>query len=489
MNNLKSTLHFPRQIQLQTHSRCNLSCDTCPHSDQKRNKDKRLLNWKNFTKLIDECLSHEDFKEIILDLQNEPLLDNELVRRVRYIKTKSSRKIFVGMTTNGILLTKNIFLNLVDAGIDRIVVSLNAIDEKEYQLIVPHSYFGTIVNNLNDILSLESARSIIKVSFGITESNYQSLGKFIEHFEKQKLQYRFFSMNSRLGEIRKKWLVKKKDEKALCHVPLYSLAVLLDGNAIVCCQDWSKKFFLGNVIDMSVSEIWNSPFLTTVRNKFIKDSSLPHFPCSKCDSPYTIANKVGKNFFELDKTPARFFFDFSYRKSQVFDTRGFVLATDGNDYFLYNIYNKDKIIITETQAKAFEFLNSNEDEKNKLINLNHFFDNADINYIKNIVNQFDSMLSSPIKAIALPIPAEISLSEAWIPCEISEIKKNKIKIDLDRDIEKTTDQIEIKIYFIDNLVKLQGQVKIFDKKRHLFEIDDVFEKKITKALGLEGLLF
>ncbi|MCZ9956223.1 SPASM domain-containing protein [Brachyspira hyodysenteriae] len=66
--------------------------------------------------------------------------------------------------------------------------------------------------------------------------------------------------------------VKIKDEKRrvtykTCQ-PIRSLTISKDGDIILCCQDYFKKYVMGNVMEKSILDIWNS--YKDIREKLLK---------------------------------------------------------------------------------------------------------------------------------------------------------------------------------------------------------------------------
>ncbi|MBW5394985.1 SPASM domain-containing protein [Brachyspira hampsonii] len=59
-----------------------------------------------------------------------------------------------------------------------------------------------------------------------------------------------------------------------------SLVISKDGNIILCCQDYFKKYIMGNVMEKSILEIWNS--YNDLRVKLLRDNIVELPICKKC---------------------------------------------------------------------------------------------------------------------------------------------------------------------------------------------------------------
>lgn len=277
-------LSFPRHIQLQTHSRCNMACSMCPHPELRRNDDKERMPWARFVRLMEECHAHPEFREIVLDLQNEPMLDPELEERVRWIKQLSGGRTFVGITTNGLALERERAAALIDAGIDTIVVSLNAATARTFAQLVPRARFDRVSENVDAALALPGGPKTLLLSFGYSDTNLAELEPFLDTVRARGTRYRVFPFHDRTGTVRHSGFLDVPVEPT-CHLPLFSLAIHHDGDAILCCQDWTRQRVLGNVFETSVASVWRSEPFVAIRRAAALGEALPARPCGSCKAP------------------------------------------------------------------------------------------------------------------------------------------------------------------------------------------------------------
>ncbi len=352
------TLGFPRHIQLQTHRKCNMACASCPHPLLERNQDRSILSEINFERLMAEACSHIEFKELVLDLQNEPLIDRFLESRVSYIR-KLRPDLFIGITTNGLLLTPQRFKSLVDAGLNRIVFSLNALDGEVFTKLVPNVPYEKIVDNLRNILKVPNARKFIKISFGVCETNYQQAADFILDCEIRNIPYRYFALHDRISTVKNMEFLKFVPEKT-CHIPLYSMAIEQDGSVLICCQDWTSQKVMGNALNTSISAVWNHPEYQQIRYNLIHKEKLPEIPCKGCSGAYRFDDNLPFNWKEISRTGMRFFnseetgMECHIRENQALS--GIAITPHGKNFAIFSQKNGHFIKISEEAALAFERL-------------------------------------------------------------------------------------------------------------------------------------
>lgn len=151
---LEDSLGRPlRDLRISVTDRCNFRCDYCmprEHFDSKYEflpKDK-IISYEEIILVIKSALPL-GLKKIRIT-GGEPLIRKDISKLIKMIRDLDD-SIDIAMTTNGVLLKKNIDL-LKQSGLNRVTVSLDSIDEELFREITD-SNFG-----VNDVLDgIESA--------------------------------------------------------------------------------------------------------------------------------------------------------------------------------------------------------------------------------------------------------------------------------------------------------------------------------------------
>jgi len=171
-------------------SRCNMKCQMC---DVGRNY-KESMFYKNlvgsgdkgrgdfpierFESLMDEVKSFHPFISIT---STEPLLYEALPRAIAAAK---SRALAVNVTTNGLLLSLR-YLELLDAGLDRLTVSIDGPPNIHDRIRGVPGAFRKIHGGLLDLIEQKKRKSIVKPSITIntviTNLNSGSLKRLLEN--------------------------------------------------------------------------------------------------------------------------------------------------------------------------------------------------------------------------------------------------------------------------------------------------------------------
>ncbi len=164
----------PINITLLLTFKCNLNCISC-FFDKKENK--QVLTKKEIFKLIDQ-FKMWGIKQITLS-GGEPLVRNELLEIITYIKKKG---LWVGIITNGTLITKNISKKFSELGVNKVSVSIDGIG-KINDKIRGGNNFKRSIRGLN--LLLKENIPEIRINSVITSKNLENIEKIYDFAKKR----------------------------------------------------------------------------------------------------------------------------------------------------------------------------------------------------------------------------------------------------------------------------------------------------------------
>lgn len=162
------TGHCPSTVHICLTDRCNL---TCRHCDIWKNTPGNELDLEAWKKIIDE------FREWIGPFSlkfagGEPLVRRDIVELTRYCR---DNEITVGINTNGTLINKKMAVELLDAGINELNVSLDGIDPEIHDYI--RNKQGTFDRVMKAVKYFEGANSTFKLNLAtiVCEQNLDNL--------------------------------------------------------------------------------------------------------------------------------------------------------------------------------------------------------------------------------------------------------------------------------------------------------------------------
>ena len=131
----------PLCLYLEVTNRCNLLCETCPRTFEAL-EPPADMSMDLFTSIVDQAAG---LKRAVLHGVGEPMLVRDLPRMVRTLK---DRGVYVLFNTNGTLLRERRFVELIEAGLDELRVSLDAADAATYTMVRGKPFFERIVRDV-----------------------------------------------------------------------------------------------------------------------------------------------------------------------------------------------------------------------------------------------------------------------------------------------------------------------------------------------------
>ncbi len=164
----------PFFISLEPSAICNLACPQCPTGTGDVKRSKNFLDLNTFKSIVDEIAK----TTAILSMyhQGEPLMHKSFSAMVKYAR---NQKIYTLTSTNGQLLTEEVCGSLVEAGLDRIIISLDGTDQESYDKYRVGGDFEKVVSGIR--LLCEARRSLRKpyiiIQFLVFKHNRDQLSK------------------------------------------------------------------------------------------------------------------------------------------------------------------------------------------------------------------------------------------------------------------------------------------------------------------------
>ena len=247
--------------------------------------------------ILSELQKSGGVRRLVLMLQNEPLLDMNLAKRVHQAKEILGPQISIIIVTNGSLLSPPRTKELFQAGMDDIQVSIDAYSGKTYALVRPGLDFNRTVQNTRALIEYRKGHKVT-VNFLKQQSNIGEQQDFIRYWKKHGARTRSTEMSNRAGEVydykqlhipeERTW--KKRIRKTVvgpipCMAgPFERLNILWDGRVIVCCQDWGAEAILGDLSSQSLSDIWNGELTGHYRDLLWHGRFQESPICHKCSA-------------------------------------------------------------------------------------------------------------------------------------------------------------------------------------------------------------
>lgn len=288
-------LRVPFVIFVDPSDCCNFRCKFCPSGDLKLMKNVgrslKTMDFELYKKIIDDiCEFEKPIKVLRLYKDGEPFLNPRLAEMIKYAKEKKCAE-RIDTTTNASLLNPKINLKIIEAGLDRINISIEGINEKQYLEFSKYKInFEKLIANIHHFYdNRKDCEMIVKINGDIIsdddkEKFYEIFGEiadgvYIEHIMScwPEFLIKGVEVNQEFGiygqEIK---------EVNVCPYVFYSFSINSDGSASACFLDWARKLIIGDVKTESVKDIWNGVKLLKYQKMFLMKKRKEHPVCRDC---------------------------------------------------------------------------------------------------------------------------------------------------------------------------------------------------------------
>ncbi|MDR0917878.1 MAG: SPASM domain-containing protein [Oscillospiraceae bacterium] len=289
-------LDTPYSIYIDPASSCNFACGfcACGRANIKNWAEHRkvgLMDFNLFTKVIDDISCFPDkVKAIHLYKEGEPLLNPRLPEMVEYVKRKEVTN-RVDFVSNVSLLTHEKSLQLIEAGLDRINISIEGMDDDLYEKNAGVRFsFEKIVDNVRFFYEhKKNSIMLVKIpdSFLGNYTQQQFFDTFGDICDEIAIEYPsgcWPEFEYDTGGVPIKTVSGLKTySNNICPTIFYGTTVNSDGTVSACYVDWNRKVLVGDAKNESLVDIWNGEKLRDLRLRHLR-LELPNIPvCQSCN--------------------------------------------------------------------------------------------------------------------------------------------------------------------------------------------------------------
>lgn len=292
-------LEFPYSLAIDPCNLCNFECKFCAiqSSKEKLLYKKQFMEMELFKKIIDDLAEFSlKLKVLRLSGQGEPLLNPHIADMISYAKKKKVAD-FIEIVTNGSKLNPQLNSRLVEAGVDRIRISIEAVNEEGYFEMTNRKIdFREFVANIKDLhdKSGDQCEIYIKIVDAAVDTE-EKRAAFYDAFENicDRIWIdQVIPLWSDFEEINEKFDIKctgmhgqKLQMVNVCPYSFYNLIINPDGEVTACCADWKRKLVFGDLKKQSFYEIWHGDALKNFWIQMLKGNKNQYEMCAKCLLP------------------------------------------------------------------------------------------------------------------------------------------------------------------------------------------------------------
>lgn len=291
---------IPKHIQIETiNGVCTSRCPMCTWRTW--NRKPNVMNIHTYIHTLEKFKPYREYIQYLtLHGCGEPLLDKGLAEKVKIAKEMGFKG--TGFATNCTELDEHKSLELIEAGLDTIICSIDGISKHTHEAIRVGTSFEKIVSNVKSFIKIRNklGRTRVMVRFIRQEINKQEWPLFFDYWSRQVnkdfgdevVKFDVHNWADKLDDYQSKDLNRSPGlDHYICQDVFERMWIYSNGDIGLCCADDNGFYKLGNVIDSDPIGIYNNETFNHYRKMMTEGRTLELEHCKTCTIPRSRALK------------------------------------------------------------------------------------------------------------------------------------------------------------------------------------------------------
>jgi radical SAM protein with 4Fe4S-binding SPASM domain len=273
-------MKHPTTLLLEVTNRCNAKCLICARSwwKDEHAQDLDTLPTSTCCDIIDALPKTYRVK---LGQYGEPLLHRELETIVHWASTT---KRYVWTTTNGALLTPERSRGLLEAGLRKIIVSVDGVDKETYEAMRPGLSWDKLLANIEAFRRIrdehgDGSRECPLIVNAVATKENGLTKDIVKAFWADKAEGS--ACVQEVDVSPPGGLLYMDGEPIDCERPFEHLTVRVNGDVVLCCRDAHASYVMGNVLSESPLQVFNGDRFEAARHSLLSGKAHPSI-CKDC---------------------------------------------------------------------------------------------------------------------------------------------------------------------------------------------------------------
>lgn len=290
-------LNTPFGIHICPTTYCNFKCAYCKHASAQMQKEikEQFMDIDFFQMIVEQIKKFPDkLKLLNFAWLGEPLLHPQIAEMVKIAKDADIAE-RVEIVSNASRLTPALCDALVDAGLDRMRISLQGLTKEDYWDISQYKInFENFVDNIAYFYK-KSRRGKTKIYIKIMDAMLKSPS------DEKKFQQTFSDICDQLNIETLVTIIEENDisdmktefentywknevkKITVCSQPFYVMVVSPEGIVLPCCES-GNNLSIGKISESNtIVDIWNGNKLQSIRRMMIESRRFEHPVCADCN--------------------------------------------------------------------------------------------------------------------------------------------------------------------------------------------------------------
>lgn len=284
---------IPTHLQIETiNGICTAKCTMCTIDSWKRKPN--VMNLSVYTDILKRYLPYQkNLKCLSLFGFGEPLLDPSIVTKVEVAKSMGFRS--VGFASNCTELDYATSGDLLLAGLDTLIPSIDGVNKDTHEAIRIGVNFNQVVNNVLMFLARREmiGHTKVVVRFTKQKANETEWPEFKELWESRLDKYYgdmvichdVIDVGGQVPEYEDKKVSAESNVPCVCPEIYNRMSVHSDGKVALCCAEANGIFELGNVLEADPIELFNGEVFRRHR-RLMEEGRIEELElCNTCTIP------------------------------------------------------------------------------------------------------------------------------------------------------------------------------------------------------------
>ena len=257
-------------IELEITSFCNRKCVYCPNVsfDRVDSSGSFLMKEEIINKVINQLQEINFTGTLAPHMYGETLAHPEIVQITEKISQAGIKSIIY---TNADYLNPELMGKLREAGLYKLSISKHSKNLSKSSMEVLRDLFDKI-SDYKHLKTTDICKEINGKDIEIDGLIFKIVDFYTDFNTNKEM------LHNRGGELDLK--LKKNSRPVGCSYVLYPV-IDVEGNIVLCCNDYKGKHILGNVMERHIYDIWTDPNNVWLRNKIYR-GSLDLQICQEC---------------------------------------------------------------------------------------------------------------------------------------------------------------------------------------------------------------
>lgn len=284
---------------------CNFRCTYCAHSLGREGMQKEygfvpeVMSDEVFDRTLEQMKGFpQKFRFVSMTGQGEPLTNRKLPVLIARMK-KAGVAESIEVISNGALLTPALCDALIEAGLDRIKISLQGVTSAAFRKMANANVdFDEFVSTIRYLYerkgSMQLFIKVMDVSLGPGEDKkfYEIFGDITDrmYIETCRPVYPGVNYDGKVQPVVTDRFGREHAPRLVCPLCFFHLAVWPNGD-VVPCDTILKPVVLGNVLNDTLGSIWNGPAHRAFCAMQLRKERMTANPqCARCIAPDDVAH-------------------------------------------------------------------------------------------------------------------------------------------------------------------------------------------------------